>query len=94
MTWDLSTRQSKDDIARHLKSVAVASGLCSEYYAKITWANESDTVYLTLMGMHKIRIGDHGACYGCSISVDPGGMTVEQAEAWIRQTALDETEDE
>lgn len=92
MQFDFSTRQGKDAIARHLQSVAVASGLCSEYYAKITWANESGSVYLSLPG-HKIRVGDHGACYGCSISVDPEGLTVEQAEAWIRQTAEDEAEE-
>lgn len=92
MSHDFTTRQGRDAIAEHLKAIAIQIGLCSEYYARITWANESGSVYLTINGIHKIRIADHGAAYGCSISVDPEGLTVEEAEAWLRQEAADEAE--
>lgn len=88
------TRQELDAIADRLKAHAVKIGLCSEYYANVSWANESSSVYLTLPMGRKIRISDHGAAYRCSISVDPDGMTEAQAMAWLDAERADELEDD
>ena len=87
------TRLELDAIAERLKAHAVAIGLTDEYHARVTWANESTSVYLT-MPCRKIRVGDHGAAYGCDISVDPDGLTECEAIAWLNQERADEIESE
>jgi len=95
MTYDFSTRAGRDAIAEHLRQVAFEAGMICHPQAvdaQITWANESGSVYLSLPGSRKVRIGDHDAAYRCSISVSPSEMSVEQAEAWIRAEAAEDLE--
>lgn len=87
-------REELHDIAARLRDHAVAIGLCDDYGARITWANESNSVYLALPLARKIRIGDHGSAYGCSVSVSPGELSEAQAIAWLDSERADETEEE
>lgn len=80
------------EIAERLAAHAVKIGLSDDYNARISWANESNSVYLSLPGCRKIRISDHGAAYPCSISVDPFGMTEADAVKWLDAEAADEAE--
>lgn len=77
------TRQELDAIAERLAAHAIKIGLSDAYSARITWANEGTSVYLTLPGCRKVRVADHGAAYPCSISVDPEGMSEPEAMAWL-----------
>lgn len=94
--FDLTTREGRDSIAQHLRQVAFEAGMiCHPESAdsKITWANESGSVYLALPGCRKVRIADHGAAYGCSISVSPDEMSVEDAVKWIKSEAAADAAD-
>jgi hypothetical protein len=89
----MQTRQDLDAIAERLKAHIVAIGLDSDYYVKVTWATESTSVYLTFSG-HKIRVGDHGSAYRCSISVSPDEMTEADAIGWLNSLRTEQLEDE
>lgn len=84
------TRTEMNDLAERLKAHAMAIGLTDDYGAKITWANESTTVYLTIGGLLKIRVGDHGSAYACSISVSPEELSEADAVAWLDAQRADE----
>ena len=88
------TRDELHDIATRLKAHAIAIGLSDDYSARITWANESASVYLTLPIARKIRIGDHGSAYGFSISVSPDELSEAEAIAWLDSERADEIADE
>lgn len=88
------TRPELNAVAERLRDHAVKIGLCSEYYARISWANEGSSVYLTLPMGRKIRISDHAAAYACSISVSPDEMTEAQAIAWLDAERAEEEEEE
>lgn len=89
------TRDELNATAERLKAHAVAIGLTDDYGAKITWANEGMSVYLTFGSpQRKIRVSDHGAAYNCWISVDPESLTEEQAIACLNAERADEIEGE
>lgn len=91
---DNMTRSELDAIAERLKAHAIKIGLAGEYDARISWANESKSVYLSLPAARKIRVADHGAAYPCSISVDPTGLTETEAMAWLDAERAEEIADE
>lgn len=88
------TRGELDALAERLKAHAIAIGLTDDYHARITWANESTTVYLMIGAGRKLRIGDHGSAYRCSISVSPEELSEAQAIAWLDAERADELEEE
>lgn len=88
------TRDDLDATAERLKCHAVAIGLCCAHYARVTWANEGISVYLSLPFGRKIRVSDHAAAYDCSISVSPDDMTEAQAIEWLNSERVEELENE